>query len=217
MNRSLAQLFLLASLGSACVPVASFDYSPYRAHMPRSIVVLPPLNEATDVNAPYVYLSSITRPLAESGYYVFPVAVVDAYMKENGLPTPGEMHGVSLAKLREVLGADAVLYVTIEDWGQKYRILTSDAVVKARATLVDTVSGATLWSGVAFAQQSSASGQSDLIGMLIGSLLTQVLASVTDPTRDLARTASSAMVANHESGLLLGPYHPGAAADVRGR
>ena len=68
----------------------------------------------------------MSRPLVEAGYYVFPVAVVDAFMKENGLPTAGEMHGVSLAKLREVLGADAVLYAVIENWGQKYRVISSD-------------------------------------------------------------------------------------------
>ncbi len=137
MNRRVATAGAFAILGAACVQVAPLDYAPYRAHLPRSIVVLPPLNETTDVNAPYVYLSTITRPLAESGYYVFPVAAIDAFMKENGLPTAGEMQGVRLEKLREVLGADAVLYVTIEGWGPKYRIITSDTVVKARARLVD--------------------------------------------------------------------------------
>jgi hypothetical protein len=106
------------------------DYASYRAHLPRSVLVLPPLNQSVEVDAPYRYLSTISRPLAEAGYYVFPVAVVDGVMKENGLPTPGEMHAVSLEKIREVFGADAVLYVTIEDYGQKYLIVLSGTVVK---------------------------------------------------------------------------------------
>lgn len=208
---------VLALLGSACAPPAPRDYSPYRAHMPRSIVVLPPLNQTTDVNAPYVYLSTVTRPLAESGYYVFPVAAVDSFMKENGLPTSGEMNAVPLQKLREVFGADAVLYVTIESWGQKYMIVSSETVVKARATLVDTASGTTLWNGTAFAQRSSSSGQSDIFGMLIASVVDQMLASFTDPTHDLARAANGTMVSDQQSGMLLGPRHPGASADLRGR
>lgn len=40
---------------------------------PRSILVLPPMNSSVDVNAPYSYLSTISTPLAEKGYYVFPV------------------------------------------------------------------------------------------------------------------------------------------------
>jgi hypothetical protein len=203
-------------LVSGCA-VKAPDYSAYRTHLPRSILVLPPLNETTDVNAPYVYLSTITRPLAECGYYVFPVAAVDAFMKENGLPTAGEMHAVSLAKIHEVFGADAVLYVTLESWGQKYRIISSDTVVKARAHLVDVRTETTLWQGVAQAQQSSAAGQSDAISMLISALVTQVLASMTDPSHDLARTANGTMVFDGHDGLLLGPYHPQRDGDARGR
>lgn len=193
------------------------DYADYRARLPRSILVLPPLNETTDVTAPYDYLATVSRPLAEAGYYVFPVAVVDAYLKENGLPTAGEMHAVSHAKVREVFGADALLYVVIEDWGQKYRVLSSDTVVKARAQLVDVESGAVLWSGTLFAQQSSAAGQTDPIGMLLAAVITQVLSGATDPAHDLSRAASGGMVFDDRRGLLLGPRHPDAAHDARGR
>ena len=61
---------------------------------------------------------------------MFPVAVIDAFLKENGMPTPGEMHKVSLARVREVTGADAVLYVTLEDWGQHYNVVSSQTVVR---------------------------------------------------------------------------------------
>lgn len=139
------------------------------------------------------------------------------FMKENGLPTPGEMQGVPLEKVREVLGADAVLYVTIEGWGQKYRIITSDTVVKARAHLVDVATGTTLWTGTAFAQQSSSAGQSDPIAMLVAALITQIVSSITDPAHDLARTANGGMVHDQRRGFLLGPYHPDRDADTRGR
>jgi hypothetical protein len=204
------------ALLSACATQQT-DYGPYRAHLPRSILVLPPLNETPDVNAPYVYLSTVTRPLAECGYYVFPVAAVDAFMKENGLPTAGEMHGASLGKLREVFGADAVLYVTLESWGQKYRIISSDTEVKARAHLVDVVTGTTLWTGTAKAQHSSAAGQSDLISMVLAALVTQITARFTDPSHDLARAANGTMVFDDRRGLLLGPQHPGFDGDTRGR
>jgi hypothetical protein len=37
--------------------------------------------------------------LAEKGYYVLPVAVIDQFLKENGLPTPAEMNGIPLEKI----------------------------------------------------------------------------------------------------------------------
>ena len=44
---------------------------------PTSIVVLPPVNTSPDVKATYSMLAQVTHPLAEAGYYVLPVALVD--------------------------------------------------------------------------------------------------------------------------------------------
>jgi len=199
-----------------CAAQQPYDYSAYRAHMPRSILVLPPRNESVDVNATYSYLSTITRPLAEAGYYVFPVAVVDQFLKDNGLPTPDEMHTASLARIREILGADAVLYVTIEQWGQKYLILQSTTVVGARAKLVDVATGATLWEGKAYLAEGSGGGN-DPIAMLIAAAVEQILDTSMDRCHDVARQANFAMTNDPKRGLLAGPRSPAFATDKRGR
>jgi hypothetical protein len=204
-------------LASGCAAPAKPDYGVYRMHMPRSVLVLPPLNNSVDVKATYGYLSTISRPLAECGYYVFPVAVVDAFMRENGLPTPGEMHAVSLEKIHEVFGADAVLYVTIEEYGQKYQILSSTTIVKARAALVDAVTGETLWEGRSQAVQSSGDSGGGIIGALLTAALTQMLSSASDNAHNLAVQANSRMVFDAETGLLFGPYSPAHSMDPRGR
>jgi hypothetical protein len=193
------------------------DYGAYRSHMPRSVLVLPPTNDSIEVNASYVYLSTITRPLAEAGYYVFPVAVVDNYMKENGLPTPNEMSAVPLEKIRKVFGADAVLYVHIEDWGQKYTVLASTTIVKARAKLVDVRTGAVLWEGTAQAAQGSGDGGGGLVGQMIAAVVDQVLQSTTDRAHVLSGMANHGMILNTHNGLLLGPYNVDYATDARGR
>jgi hypothetical protein len=195
-------------LSGGCATTTSFDYAAYRQHLPRSILVLPPRNESNIVEAPYIYLSTITRPLAECGYYVFPVAVVDAFMKENGMPSAEEMHGVSLHKIRDIIGADAVLYVTIEDWGQKYLIVDSMTVVQARAELIDVATGETIWKGVAHLRQGSGGG-GDPIAKLIAVAVVQVLAtSLGDPTYSVAGQANYAMTVDPNNGFLLGPYRP---------
>jgi len=195
-------------LTAACATMEPHDYTAYREHMPRSILVLPPLNESVDVNASYVWLSTITMPVAERGYYVFPVAVVDAFMKDNGLPGPDEMHSVSLQKLREVFGADAVLYVVIEDWGQKYVVLSSNTVVRARARLVDTATGVEIWQGRADFTESSSSGSSDLLTMVISAALEQIIDSTADATHGVARQANYLMVYDERAGFLPGPRSP---------
>lgn len=97
--------------------------------------------------ATYGYLSTGTRPLAEMGYYVFPVTEVDEPLKENGMPTAGEMHQVPLNKVSEIIGADAVLYIDVDNYGSKCQVINSATVVEASARLVDTKTGTTLWQG----------------------------------------------------------------------
>lgn len=217
-RRGMALLLILIST-LACSCAGKVDYTLYRSRMPRSILVLPPLNESTNVNAPYVYLSTASRPLAEHGYYVFPVAVIDAFMKENGLPTPDEMHSVSLKKIKEVIGADAVLYITIEDWGQKYQVISSKTIVKARARLVDVATGAELWTGKEHLAQVAVAGgrQQGIAGVLVAAVVNQFVYSVFDQAHQLSRQATTLMILNRNNGLLFGARHPEYDSDLRGR
>jgi hypothetical protein len=190
---------------SGCV-TKPYDYTNFRAHPPRSILVLPPLNESTDTRGTYGYLSTVTMPLAEMGYYVFPVVVVDQYMKENGLPGAGEMHQVPLDKIRDIIGADAVLYITLKQYGSKYQVLTSTTIVTAEGKLVDVKTGLTLWEGTANVQQSSSSG--NIIADLVVAAVDQAVNSSTDQAHDLSHMANMQLLMTKDHGLLYGPYYP---------
>ena len=196
---SVITLVCLALL-SGCATVRSYDYSALTRSKPRSILVVPPANRSVEVNAPYVYLSTISRPLAEKGYYVFPVAVIDHFLKENGLPTPAEMNTIPLDKVRKYIGADAVLYVTIENWGQKYHVLSSKAVVSASLKLVDVQTGELLWDARAYAEQSGGNNG------LLGAIVDQVVGSMIDATPNLSRMANTSAINHSSHGLLPGPY-----------
>lgn len=75
----------LAFTGCAVTPPPNKDITAYKAHMPKSILVLPPVNDSPDVKATYSYWPTVVAPVAEAGYYVFPISVVDNMFKENGL------------------------------------------------------------------------------------------------------------------------------------
>lgn len=192
---------------SGCATKTPYDYTAFEKSKLRSIVVIPPKNNSIEVNAPYIYLSTLTRPLAEKGYYVFPVFVIDYFLKENGLPTPAEMNGIPLDKIGEHIGADAVLYISIEDWGQKFQVIQSVAKVHATLRLIDVKTGELLWESIAIAQKSSGDGGGGLVGALVGAVATQILAStIADPTPDLARRANNLAIDSQERGMLDGPY-----------
>ncbi|MFP6844895.1 MAG: GNA1162 family protein [Thalassolituus sp.] len=195
------------ALVTGCASTPPYNYEALLAASPRSIVVIPPKNDTVEVDAPYIYLSTISRPLAEKGYYVFPVAVIDNFMKENGLPTPEEMNSVPLDKIYENIGADAVLYVNINQWGQKYNVVSSKAMVSVSMKLVDGRTGALLWDGTASAEKKGPnSSDAGLVGMLVLAVANQIAGSLVDSAPELARAANRIALNAPNHGLLNGPY-----------
>lgn len=198
---------LAAALMAGCSTAPAKENTVFAQHRPLSILVLPPVNNSVEVNASYTYLSTISKPLAEKGYYVFPVAVIDQFLKENGLPTPDEMNTIPLDKIREYIGADAVLYVTITDWGQKFQVVASKAVVRAHVRLVDTRTGMQLWDANVYGSQDNTSNSGGgLLGAVVSAVVDQVAGSLVDYTPDVARTANYNALYNHARGLPDGPY-----------
>lgn len=190
-----------------CAANKPYDYSALQAAKPKSILVVPPTSDSTDISSTYTFLATISKPLAEKGYYVFPVALVDTYFKENGLPTPAEMNSVELTKLHEVTGADAILYAHIKNWGQKYQLLSSVTVVDTDIRLVDARTGQQLWHATVQAQQSSSDGGGGLAGALVGAIVDQIAGALSDKTYALSAQTNLVVINNQHNGLLPGPYH----------
>ena len=205
--------FILAAaalLAGACATPQPYDYTAFKEARPKSLLVLPPLNNSPDVNASYSFLSHVTLPLAESGYYVLPVTLVDEMFRENGVTDPGQMHEVPAAKLKEIFGADAALYIKIGHYGTSYSVINSESRVSAEASLVDLASGGVLWQGSATA--SSAEGRSSsggLVGILVQAIVSQIVETITDRSHPVAGVTSMRLLsAGRPGGLLFGPRSP---------
>jgi hypothetical protein len=204
----LASIGLFAALGlQGCKSITPYDYTNFRAHPPRSILVLPPINESLAIEGTYGYLSTVTFPIAERGYYVFPVAVVDQFMKENGLPSAHEMQEAPLAKMAEVTGADAVLFLDLKEYDSKYHILNSVTRVEVLAKLVDTRTGILLWQGHGIAEEAS-QGSSNIIASLVAAAVTQAINKNSDHAHVVSRQANANLFYPDETGLPYGPYNP---------
>lgn len=217
-SRKLIACSLLALLATGCVstPKKSYDYSALKQSRPQSIVILPPLNNSPDVKATYSMLSQMTYPLAEAGYYVLPVALVDETFKQNGLASSADIHAVEAKKIQEIFGADAALYVTISKYGTSYVVLNSVTMVTADAKLVDLKTGATLWSGAASASDNEGGNNSGggLVGALVAAAVKQIINSVTDAGHPVAGITSNRLLsAGRVNGLLYGPRSANYAKD----
>lgn len=205
-----AALMAAALLLGGCATRQAYDYSAFKEARPASILVLPPLNTSPDIKATYSMMSQTTAPLAESGYYVFPVTLVDETFKQNGMTVAEDIHSVANSKLRDIFGADAALYINVKQYGTSYIVVSSETRVTAEAKLVDLRSGKTLWSGSATA--SSAEGDSNnggLLGMLVKAVIRQIVETVSNQGHQIAgRTSARLLSAGMPNGILYGPRSP---------
>jgi hypothetical protein len=198
-------ILLFSLVSCATTP---YNYENFRAAKPRSILILPPVSHSTDVRATYSYLSTVTMPVAEKGFYVFPVALIDQMMKENGLPSANEMHQASVKKIREIINPDAILYLTLESYGTSFIIVDSQTTVTVSGKMISTVTGEVIWQGRASADDGSHSSGDGVAGVLIGAVIKQAVNSSTDQAHNIAPEANNILFNNEHSGLLNEPYHP---------
>jgi hypothetical protein len=202
---------LSAALLSACATPPKYDYSAFKESRPKSILVLPPLNESPEVDAPYGVLSQVTMPLAESGYYVLPVTLVSETFRQNGLTSAADIQDLSIAKLYEIFGADAALYIDIKKYGTSFQLVASDTRVTADGRLVDLKTGATLWTGTATASSRESDNNSGggPIGWLVKAIITQIIDTVSDRSYSIAGIADQRLLsAGRPNGILYGPRSP---------
>lgn len=200
---------MLSLLLSALAGCASSTKQPDNIHLknsdPHSILVLPPVNASLDVDASNGVYSQTTQPLSELGYYVFPIALVKQTFTDNGLTDPNDIHAVKLDRLNKIFGADAVLYLTVKQYGASYQVVQSDTKVTADAVLVDAKTGQTLWTGSATA--SSTEGRQNnngLFGALVQAVIDQVSSSISDRSHTVAGVTTGRLF-SPDKGLLYGP------------
>lgn len=204
-NIQLLLLFMMMLMASCATP--SYNYDKFRAANPRSILILPPINKSTDVRGTYGYLSTVTMPVAEKGFYVYPVALIDEMMKENGLPSANEMHQVSLKKIKEIINPDAILYLTLEKYGTTFAVLSSHTTVSVSGKLISAITGEVLWEGSAtVTPDNSSSSSGGLLGSLVSAVITQAANNATDNAHEVSAQANEVLFATEGKGLLNGPY-----------
>ncbi|HEV7855662.1 MAG TPA: GNA1162 family protein [Herminiimonas sp.] len=207
-NMKVLLLCLFVLIVSGCATQAQKkDYTSLRTESPRSILVVPVINRSVEVNAPDYFLSTISQPLAERGYYVFPVHLVKRMMEDDGLGDADMVHAGNPQQLGKIFGADSVMYVTIERWDAQYIVFSTTVTVELKYTLKSTSTGQTLWSNsqkLVYQPNNNNSG-GGLAG-LIAQAVTAAIAKAAPNYMPLAHQANVQAIYTKGQGLPAGPY-----------
>jgi len=134
----------LLSLTGCVTQPTKVDQSALLAAAPRSILVVPTINRSLDVDAPNYVLASLPIPIAEKGYYVFPVNTTKFVLEQEGFYEGERIHQQPPESLAKLFGSDAILYVAIKQWDAKFVVFTTVVTVDFDYRLVGK-DGVELW------------------------------------------------------------------------
>lgn len=177
----LALVIFAVSLFS--VSTSKFDaYPNMYTDSPKSIIVLPPINYSTAADAKEYLACTITKPLAEAGYYVFPIDVTNEFLKAEGLYDTELINDEIILQFNKITGADAVLIPELIYWDKNYYILGGNVKVGVRYTLKSTYTAEVLWiyEGMLTVDTSSNQGGGGGLGLLISLAATAIQTAAQD-------------------------------------
>lgn len=109
---------IIPLLLSACAPQISrlTTYGNLYEEDPVSIMIMPPINKSTKVDAKMCFYNTLAMPLADNGYYAFPPSISMQVMKDQSSYDAEMLLDKSMKVVNEALGADAVLFTIIHEW-----------------------------------------------------------------------------------------------------
>ena len=95
------------------------QYARMYEEKPITLLVMPPINNSANVEAKDLLYTSISRPLAEAGYYVIsPLLAMDVLKAESAYDA--EMFfDAPLTAFQNYFGADAVVFSVIDTWTKR--------------------------------------------------------------------------------------------------
>ena len=111
-------MLLLSSCGPSGRTRASI-YPEMYEELPVTLLVMPPINNTANVDAKELLFTSISRPLAEAGYYVIPPTLAMEVLRQESAYDAEMFIDKPLKPFYEFFGADAVIFSVIDTWAKQ--------------------------------------------------------------------------------------------------
>lgn len=209
IKRLLVFSVVALSLGACVTFISKEEAFPkmYQAK-PVSILVVPAVNNTTAADAPEYYATTIAEPLTRMGYYVLPIEVTNRLIQEQGVVDGAQLTNVDAGLFKTMYGADAVLYVDINQWDTSYYVTGGNVTVGIAYRLVSTTNKDVLWQYAdIIVVDTGANSGGGLIGAIISTAINTALTDYVPLAKQVNYTALST--------LPFGAYHAKTGTDQK--
>lgn len=183
MKKIIYFLLLSAFLGSCTSPTnltRGKNYPKMYEEKPVAILVMPPINKTVNVEAKEYFYTSMAMPLCEKGYYVISPFLAMDFLKSESAYDSEMFVNNNLASFKDVFGADAVLFTTINRWEKS--TLGNTISVDIEYILKSTATNEVLFSrkGELTVDTSISSSGGGALGALVGMVASAINTALTD-------------------------------------
>ncbi|MCX5918008.1 MAG: DUF799 family lipoprotein [Deltaproteobacteria bacterium] len=129
-----------------CAGGAQHSLAPdYKDRAPRSIAVLPILNETVSLKAPEMFRPILLNKVSLKGYEAPALAFIDGRLRDKEIREAGQVNTLTPQELGNLLGVDALLYAYVTEFSTTYLLAYGSMTVGARFELKDAKTGEKLW------------------------------------------------------------------------
>lgn len=190
-NKKLFFVLLLALTGCAPKEIIyrNAAYSRFYEDNPVSILIMPPINRSTHVEAKEIFHASLQKPLANKGYYVIPTFLSMEILKKESAYDSELLLNQPLSKFGSFFGADLALFTIIHKWDKSG--IASKVYVKVQYIIKSIKTNETIYTrtGEIIVDTSVNGGYGNPYGAVINVALSAINTATTKYI-DVARTCN---------------------------
>lgn len=140
---------------------------------PLAVLLMPPINKSTKVEAKELFYSSLCQPFTQRGYYVMPPLLSMEILKEESAYDAELFINNSMRQAGQLFGVDAVLFTIIHEWNKT--AIASQVNVKLEYSLKSTKTDEILFHRTGDITLNISVSTGNILGDLVGSMLATAL------------------------------------------
>jgi len=134
----------------------------------RTVALLPMVNNCLDIDAPFIVRSLLAPRLEKHFYRVKELEETDLILKEQmGITLGSQLELATTNQLCELLGTDAVMYGSLDDFNQKITGIYNSKRVRLRFRMDSCASGAVVWKNGIGVKSETRAGDNLLQGVSV--------------------------------------------------
>ena len=177
MKKQLYLLVVISILITSCGPTSKLTksqaYPEIYKQKPLAVLIMPPINRSTAVEAKEYFHTTLNVPIANAGYYVIPPFLsMEILKRESAYDSELFIDRPSLEIFRDIFGADIALFTIISKWDKSS--VASNVKVEIEYIAKSTLTNLVLYSrnGEVIYNTSMSVGDNFLLNLVASALNT---------------------------------------------